>query len=47
MSLVASVGSKSFMTIPAKKAPRMFSAPTLSATVTKAKIKKKASRMSS
>ena len=35
------------MTIPARKAPRIFSAPTVSAIVTKAKIKKKANRISS
>ena len=35
------------MTIPAKKAPRMFSAPTCSAIVTRMKIRKKARRISS
>ena len=46
-SWVFSVGSRSFMTIPAKKAPRIFSAPTCSAIVTRMNIRKKASRISS
>ena len=46
LSLVASLGYNNFITIPAKNAPKMFSAPTRSATVTKAKIKKKAKRIS-
>ena len=47
LSIVASLGSNNFITIPARKAPKMFSAPTLSATVTRVKIKKNANLISS
>ena len=45
-SAVDSCGSNSFITMPAKKPPKIVSAPTCSAIMTKVKIKKKAKRIS-